>query len=125
MLQNYAINWCFGWTSILAGFLCGAIIGMWFHRDAWLGGYASLPRRMLRLGHIALVALGGLNVLFAVATPVTAPGRIAAALFISGGATMPLVCFLTAIHSRFRHLFFIPVASLIAAVVLVLVGGTP
>ena len=58
-------NEILGWFSILAGVLMGSYMGIKFQREDWLGGYFFLPRRMVRLAHIALVALGMLNILFA------------------------------------------------------------
>lgn len=55
-----------GWSLILCGFVSGSLLGLGFHRAEFLGGYGSFRRRLLRLGHIALVALGMLNVLFSV-----------------------------------------------------------
>ena len=108
-----------GWTAILIGLLAGATIGMFFHNEAWLGGYGSWRRRMLRLGHISLVGTGLLNLAFAVSVDYLrmdpAP-RPASALLVVGAVTMPLVCFLSAWRAAFRHLFFIPVASLVVAV---------
>ena len=49
------------WIGVLAAFASGAVLGLFFHRADWLGGYGSWRRRLLRLGHIALVALGGVN----------------------------------------------------------------
>lgn len=122
-MMVHPVNWQFGWASILAGFVSGAAIGLFFHRTDFLGGYSSFPRRLVRLGHIALVALGFLNVLFAVSCPESALTNGASVLLMIGGAAMPLVCFLTAWKSFFRSLFFIPVLSLSAAVVLILSGG--
>jgi hypothetical protein len=68
---------------------------------------------MLRLGHIALVALGMMNLL--VAQP--------SLWLVAGGVTMPVVCFLTAWRRCCRHLFVVPVACLVVAVVLVMAGG--
>ena len=116
-------NWFAGWSLILAGFCSGAGIGLFFHREQFLGGYASLRRRMVRLGHIALVALGALNILFSCTVPISRASDIASTLWIVGGVTMPLVCFFTAWKTSFRHLFFIPVLCLLSAVVLILIGG--
>jgi hypothetical protein len=113
------MNWYAGWWLILAGFASGAVIGLFFHRADFLGGYASFRRRMLRLGHIACAALGMLNLLVAIGVRDIYPG---ASLFIIGGVTMPVVCFLTAWKENCRHLFFIPVLTLLAAVVLTLCG---
>lgn len=119
------LNWCVGWTLVLAAFVSGAVIGMGIHREEFLGGYANLRRRMVRLGHIALAALGMLNVLFALS-----PMRegmtttLASACFIAGAVFMPAICFLTAWRDSMRHLFFIPVMALISAVVLTLIGAS-
>lgn len=47
-----------GWGAILCGLSVGAGMGVFFHDESWLGGYASRRRRMLRLGHVALVGTG-------------------------------------------------------------------
>lgn len=120
------INWYFGWGMILTAFITGAAIGLYFHRDDFLGGYASFRRRILRLGHIALAALGMINILFAISTPAgsQSPQMQAASIcFMIGGATMPGVCFLSAWRAGFRRLFFIPVSALVAAGILTLQGG--
>lgn len=119
------VNWYVGWWMVLAGFVSGAGLGLMFHREDFLGGYSSFPRRLLRLGHIALVALGLLNVIAATTVPESTRAGGASVLFIVGGITMPLICFLTAWKRVFRNLFFIPVLSLMVAVVLVLIGGVP
>jgi len=115
-------NLLLGWTSMVAGALSGAGIGLFFHDERWMGGYASFRRRMVRLGHIAFFGLGILNVLFALslaAFPVpSAYGRFASAGFTVGALTMPACCFLTAWRTGFRHLFPVPVAG-----VLVGLGG--
>ena len=42
-----------------------------------------------------------------------------------GGVSMPAVCFLTGWRAGFRHLFFIPVTALAAAVIQTLHIGPP
>ena len=116
------INLAVGWVAVLAGLLSGSGIGLFFHREAWLGGYASWRRRMVRLAHISLVGTGLLNVAYALSAGVlgeAAPPRLASALFVVGAATMPTVCCLAAWRKAFRHAFVVPVASLILATVLV------
>jgi hypothetical protein len=114
------INWYFGWAMILSAFVTGAIIGLFFYREDFLGGYNAFRRRILRLGHIALAALGMINILFSVSV---ASGEsswrlsLASIGFIVGGLTMPAVCFLSAWRPGFRHLFFIPVAALVIAAI--------
>ena len=120
------MNWIFGWAWVMVAFLSGAVIGVKFHREEFMGGYASLRRRLVRLGHICFVALGVLNVLFAISplakTSVTSAASIA---WIAGAVLMPTVCFLSAWQDRFRGLFFLPVLSLLTAVVLTIFGGLP
>ena len=111
------INLGVGWIAILIGLLVGAAIGMFFHREDWLDGYGSWRRRMLRLTHIALIGTGLLNIAFALSASVLTidPPRAASILFIVGAVTMPAVCALSAWQRMFRHLFFIPVVSLLLA----------
>ena len=116
--MTHPVNFSGGWWLILAAFATGAVLGLGFHREEFLGGYGSFRRRLARLGHIALAALGGLNVLYGI-SPVpahAAPG----ALLLAGGIAMPAVCFLSAWKPGFRHLFFIPVLLLLSGVVLVI-----
>ncbi|MGH8103517.1 MAG: hypothetical protein ACREJQ_03240, partial [bacterium] len=58
------LNLVIAWLWIALGFLGGFVLGLNFHRDDWLGGYASFPRRLYRLAHIAVLALGIMNLLF-------------------------------------------------------------
>ncbi len=111
-------NLLVGWIAILAGLLSGAVIGMFFDREDWAGGYASWRRRMLRLAHISLVGTGLLNLAFSLSVRAARPEPcppLASVLFIVGAVTMPSVCGLSAWRRVFRHAFFIPVISLIAA----------
>jgi hypothetical protein len=122
------INWYFGWGSILTAFFTGAILGLFFYRDDFLGGYASFRRRILRLGHIALAALGIINILYSLSPGLPEPSPqmwIASLGFIVGGAAMPAVCFLTSWRVGFRYLFFIPVSALVIAVIQTLRNGVP
>ena len=123
-LPTHVLNWFAGWIAILAAFLCGAGIGLFFHSESFLGGYASFRRRIVRLGHISFAALGMINLLFAY-SPWPAPGKAASLLLAGGTFAMPIVCFLTGWRAQFRQLFFIPLSMLVGAVVLILLGGNP
>jgi len=104
-----------GWSLIVAGFLGGALLGAGFHQDDFLGGYGSWQRRLLRLGHVACVALGVLNLLFAATVPRAPLAGTGATLLALGGVAMPLCCLVVAFVPRLRPLFAIPVALLLAA----------
>jgi hypothetical protein len=122
------LNWYFGWGMILTAFLTGAILGLFFYREDFLGGYASFRRRILRLGHIALAALGMINLLYSLSPMGSEPSlqtQVASLGFIIGGVTMPAVCFLSSWRVGFRHLFFIPVSALVIAVIQTLRIGPP
>ena len=120
----HPLNWFVGWSMVLAAFLTGAAIGTRFHQSYFLGGYDSFSRRVIRLGHVALAALGMLNILFALSPLSTnAVTQAASVCFVAGGVLMPAICFLTGWRERFRSLFFLPVIALVLAVVLTLIGG--
>ena len=123
------LNLIAGWLGMLAGVLSGAVLGLFFHREDWMGGYSSYRRRLARLGHIAFFGLGFLNLIFA-ATAAQLPltGRsltTASSTLILGAATMPLCCFLSAWRKPLRHLFPIPVISITTGLLAILIGGWP
>ena len=121
-----ALNAAFGWAWITLGFLSGMLMGLRFYREDWLGGYDSWRRRLVRLGHIATVALGALNVLFALTARHIPFAKwelqTVSIAFVVGGVTMPIVCGLAAWRQHLRHLFIIPVASLLTAGITLTVG---
>ena len=111
-----------GWIAILLGCLSGMIIGLFFHSDEWMGGYGSWRRRMVRLGHIAFFGLGFINLFYAltIRTFELPADSATSILFVVGLIFMPTVCFASAWHKMFRHLFAIPVISLVLAIILFL-----
>ena len=120
------IHFYAAWIGILLGFAAGAGIGMFFHHENWVGGYASWPRRMMRLGHISFFGIAFINLLYALSLTVfnvVAPDPNPSYLFIGGAITMPLVCFLAAYKKALKHLFFLPVCCLILGTFLVIIGG--
>ena len=115
-----ATNFYAAWLAILLGLISGTIQGLFFHDENWLGGYGSWKRRMLRLGHISFFGLAFLDLAFVMSASylklteheIVWTGR----LVLVGLVTMPLVCYLAAIKKVFRHLFFVPVVSLLAGI---------
>lgn len=114
------------WTGMLLGVLSGAVIGLFFHREDWMGGYNSFRRRLARLGHISFFGLGFINFFFAISHHIAgvdpALAHSASISFTIGAVTMPLCCFLSAWRKPFRHFFFIPVMGVATGIVLTLVG---
>ena len=120
------INFYAAWIGIALGFVAGAVIGIFFHDDYWAGGYVSWQRRMIRLGHISFFGLAFINLSFAFSVKIYGiyfGDQIISYLFIIGAISMPVVCFLSAYKKNFRHLFFIPVVSLVSGVAYFIFGG--
>lgn len=125
-MEMATLNLLAGWIGMLGGAISGAVLGLFFHDDSWMGGYSSFRRRLTRLGHISFFGIGFLNLMcgFTVAMvdlPATA-ARVASAGFLLGAIAMPLCCFLTAWRKPFRHLFPIPVSGVLVGIVSLLVG---
>ncbi len=114
------------WIGILGGFVSGALIGLFFHEDNWAGGYASYRRRMMRLGHISFFGLGFVNFVYGATLRLLQlqleHPQVASIALLIGAASMPICCFLAAWRKPLRHLFPVPVLSLLLAAALVLGG---
>lgn len=108
------------WLAILMGMIGGAIQGLFFHDENWLGGYGSWTRRLMRLGHISFFGLALLNLAFAFTVQQLQMKEPeiswTSLLMLIGLVSMPLVCYLSAFQKKCRHLFIIPVGSLVSAV---------
>ncbi len=115
-----------GWSGMLGGVVSGAALGLFFHRENWMGGYASFRRRLARLGHISFFGLGFLNLIFAFTNQLVAlPDRaasVAAGSLIAAAVAMPTCCFLAAWRPSFRHFFAVPVVCVFTGLVATLVG---
>ncbi len=116
-------NLAVGWLGILLGMLAGALAGLFFWREDWLGGYGSWRRRMTRLAHISLFGLGIINIAFALTVsnlglPPSAGLTTASIALDVGAATMPAVCWLAAWRRPLRQLFPVPVVALLVGVAL-------
>jgi hypothetical protein len=126
--MNSNPNLIFAWLWILLGFVSGLGLGLFFHRENWLGGYGSFPRRMYRLAHISCFGLGAVNLLFWLTLQRVVPSEsfatvtaVASWAFIIGGVTMPLCCLVMAHFPKAHLIFAVPVVSLILGGALTLV----
>ena len=124
------VNLYFAWTWMLAGMASGAVMGVFFYRHDWLGGFGSWRRRMVRLAHIAFFGTGLLNLGFALSWGfLERDGEpdpllwVASVLLIVGAVAMPTVCYASAWRDPLRHLFFVPVVSLMGGVAALLAAG--
>ncbi len=125
-MMNPLTNLYLGWALLLCGALSGAIIGQFFHRSDWLGGYDSFPRRLVRLGHISFFGLGMINILFALSAQLFQTQgvavNVASLCFTLGAVTMPLCCFLSAWRWLSKFCFAVPVLSVVVGISALLVG---
>jgi len=126
-IEPQNLNLFAAWVGILAGLLSGIPLGLAFHNENWLGGYQSWTRRLLRLGHISFFGIAFLNFAFVASvaylgiawSELVWPSR----LFVIAQVSMPTVCIAAAFSKNLRHLFFIPVGSVLSATSLFLVRG--
>ncbi|MBK8191261.1 MAG: hypothetical protein IPK79_12525 [Vampirovibrionales bacterium] len=109
------LNAAAAWIAIGVGIIWGALLGLGFERDAWLGGYGSWRRRLLRLGHIACFGVAFLNLAFVASRGALSPQSpvgLMSALMLSGLIAMPAVCLASAFYPRLKPLFALPVVAL-------------
>ena len=113
------INLYAAWIGMLLGGLLGAIQGLFFHKEEWLGGYGSWQRRMMRLGHIAFFGIAFINIAFVYTADklgIEQEVSTSSLLFLIAAIGMPLICYLSAYKKMIRHLFFIPALSVIGGI---------
>ena len=112
------LNLAFGWVWITMGFLSGALLGMGFQRDDFMGGYDSWPRRLARLGHIAFFGTGFLNVLLGLTLlglgdrAGSLTWNLAQGGLVVGAIAMPVCCFIAAMSKKAKPIFVVPVVAL-------------
>ena len=110
------LNLVLGWIWIALGFASGAVLGLRFQDEHWLGGYASWMRRLYRLAHVSFFGLGLLNLLFFLTVRgmgvASVPFQIASIGFVVGALTMPVCCVLAAHKQNSKAIFAVPVLSL-------------
>ncbi|HKJ61271.1 MAG TPA: hypothetical protein VKA94_04670 [Hyphomicrobiales bacterium] len=123
-----AIAWC----SILLGAVSGLVLGLWsfggpFPTPEWIGPYDALPRRFLRLAHVALFALGMLHLMVfrqISATPTSrAADRLALRAMAFGNIAMPLALVSAAWWEPLKYVTPLPALSLTAAFAVAAVGA--
>lgn len=120
------INIKFGWCWLLIGILVAMWMGLFAFKPDWLGGYTSLPRRFLRLSHIAFMALALTNVLYGLcidsANVSIRLKKIGSYCMIIAAVTMPIICLFSICNSFFQSMFFIPALAFICAVFIMAIG---
>jgi hypothetical protein len=109
----------------------GLILGMWSFDGPmavpeWLGAYDATSRRLVRLGHIAFLGLGILDVLVARELADLALGarmkRLAAGSMIFGNAFLPPALFAAGMHHPLKLLMPVPATAIFLSLALVTAG---
>lgn len=115
------------WTCAVLGVLTGLVMGLWSFDGPmpvppWLGDYGATARRLARLGHIAFLGLGILNLLLVRELAETSLGmaerRVAATAMNIGNVFLPLVLFAAAAWQPLKYLLPVPACSVFIALVL-------
>ena len=120
------INVLFGWGWMCIGLFSGLILGLQAEGENWLGGYASVTRRYLRLAHVAFIALSIINILYgkelaSVALP-NEVKDIGSALMIFGAAGVPLACISAAFLRKTKYLLPLPATAVLAGAIILVIG---
>ncbi|MFH1003535.1 MAG: hypothetical protein V1780_05255 [Chloroflexota bacterium] len=125
-MSSGEINILFGWAWMGVGLLSGMVMGLRAEGERWLGGYASLPRRYLRLAHVAFVALSIINILYGrelgTADLPNYAKNIGSALMVFGAAGVPLACIAAAFLRKARYVLPVPATAVLAGVIMLLIG---
>ena len=118
--RAYAI----AWISILCGALSGMVMGLWsfegpFSTPYWIGEYDDLPRRFLRLAHVAMFALGALHIMIVkwiASSAMKDPRKITAYVSMAAGnILMPTLLIGAAIWAPMKYLTVLPATALAVA----------
>lgn len=103
--------------GMLLGALIGLAMGLWsfggpLPEPDWIGGYSELPRRLLRLGHIALFALGMINLMLVRQLAGSAlrerTARLAVVAMNTGNILMPALLFAAVFQPGIKYLLVLP-----------------
>ena len=126
------MNRTVGWISLVVGIATGLVMGLWsfdgpMTTPAWLGEYGDTARRLARLGHIAFIGLGIINILLAHELPQSALSaraqRIASRHMNFGNIVLPITLFLAAAWRPAKYAMAIPATAVFVALCLAAWGA--
>ena len=119
-------NIIFGWIWICLGFILGMTLGLWAEGEKWLGGYASIARRYLRLGHVAFIALPIINILYGKELPLVdlsdSMKYIGSYLMIFGAVGVPITCVSAAFIRKARYFLPLPASAILIGTIILVIG---
>jgi len=119
-------NIIFGWAWMCFGFILGMTLGIWVEGKEWLGGYASVTRRYLRLGHVAFIALSIINILYGKELPLVdlsdSMKNIGSYLMIFGAVGVPVTCVSAAFIRKIKYFLPLPASALLIGTIILVIG---
>lgn len=119
-----SLNVAIGWSSLSVGAITGLILGLWsfggpISVPELIGEYDALPRRLLRLGHIAFFGLGVLNIMIARhlghGRPNVAGIKHALGAMNFGNVFLPLTLIAAAFFEPLKYLMSVPACAVTLA----------
>ncbi|MEK6893622.1 MAG: hypothetical protein AABX07_05475 [Nanoarchaeota archaeon] len=122
-------NISFGWLWILIGLIVGAFMGMFAFNGPLpspVGDYTSLPRRMLRLSHIAFIALAIINILYGYEIDkirlMEKTKKSGSWFILIGAILMPIFLIIAVFFEPVKYLTMIPTALIIISIFIMVAG---
>ena len=129
------INIAFGWAWMCLGFIMGMVMGTRVEQFGvntlkrgpdWLGGYESVPRRLLRLSHVAFIMLPLLNIVFGQHIDAALVSfewkRLASGSMIFGAIGVPLLCLTAAFYRPAKLFLGVPATAVLVANAIIAYG---
>lgn len=124
-------NIAFGWLVMIVGILTGSLLGMYafagpFKPPRGHEEYASLPRRMVRLAHIAFVALPMINILYGQHIDATdlseSIKQLGSYSMIVGMIGVPTLLIAASFYNPIKYLEVIPVGGILLGLAIIAYG---
>jgi hypothetical protein len=108
------------------GLLAGMLLGLRAEGENWLGGYASVARRYLRLAHVAFIALSLINILYGKELgTINLPDylkNIGSTLMIFGAAGVPITCISAAFIRKTKYFLPLPASAVLIGAFILVIG---
>jgi hypothetical protein len=130
--SEFSRNRRVGWASLAIGVAVGLVIGLWSFDGplpvpSWLGDYGDTSRRLVRLGHIAFIGLGLVDILIerelARSSLSAAARSVASWAMAAGNAMLPVALFAAALYRPVKYVMAVPAAAVFLALVLAAIGS--
>jgi hypothetical protein len=134
MGADFSRNRMVGWSSLATGVGVGLIMGLWsfdgpVQPPAWIGDYTDTSRRLIRLGHIAFIGLGLIDILMERELARSALGQAGRAVaswsMVIGNVLLPMALFAAAVYRPFKYGMALPASAVFLALILAAYGSRP